>query len=127
MSRIYYLNVKSFNKSIDVSRLLPGLNTNWECCVHSYYIVINGERQKVLRLNCTLVDFDRVLRQPHLLEVVSNRGELSPVEILRWKRILITATTDFRLLITNLSNKLVNNVSEEDSHVLLAFRAPTYE
>ena len=43
------------------------------------------------------------------------------MEILRWKRIFITATTDFRLLITNLSNELVNNVSEEDSHVLLAF------
>ena len=127
MSRIYYLNVKSFNKSIDVSRLLPGLTTKWECCVHSYYIVINGERQKVLRLNCNLVAFDRVLRQPHLLEVVSNRGELSTVEILRWKRILITTATDFRLLVTNLSNKLINNVSEEDSHVLLAFRAPSYE
>ena len=76
MSQIYYLNVKSFNKSIDVSRLIPGLNTNWECCVHSYYIVINGERQQVLHLNCNLLDFDRVLRQPHLLESVSNRGEL---------------------------------------------------
>ena len=103
------------------------LNTNWECCGHSYYIVINGEREKVLHLNCNLVDFDRVLRQPHRLEVVSDRGELSTVEILRWKRILITATTDFRLLITNLSNKVVNNVSEEDSHGLLAFRAPSYE
>ena len=60
MSRIYYLNVKSFNKSIDVSKLLLGLDTNWECCVHSYYIVINGERQKVLRKNCNLVEFDRV-------------------------------------------------------------------
>ena len=58
---------------------------------------------------------------------MSNRGELSTVEILGWKRILITATTDFRLLITNLSNNLVNNVSEEDSHGLLAFRAPSYE
>ena len=123
MSRIYYLNVKSFNKSIDVSKLLPGLDTNWECCVHSYYIVINGERQKVLRMNCNLVEFDRVLRKPHLLEIISNREGLSTVEILRWKRILITATTDFRLLITNLTNSPVNNISEKDSHVLLAFRA----
>ena len=123
MSRIYYLNVKSFNKSIDVSKLLPGLDTNWECCVHSYYIVINGERQKVLRMNCNLVEFDRVLRKPHLLEIISNREGLSTVEILRWKRILITATTDFRLLITNLKNSPVNNISEKDSHVLLAFRA----
>ena len=73
--------MKSFNISIDVSRLLPGLNTNWECCVHSYYIVTNGERQKVLCLNCNVVDFDHVLLQPHLLEVVSNRGEVSTVEI----------------------------------------------
>ena len=124
MSRVYYLNVKSFNISIDVSRLLPGLGTNWECCVHSYYIVINGERQKVLRMACNLVEFDHVVRQPHLLEIVSNRGELSTVEILRWKKILITTTTDFRLLITNLSNSPVNNISEKDSHVLLAFRAP---
>ena len=123
MSRIYYLNVKSFNKSIDVSKLLPGLDTNWECCVHSYYIVINGERQKVLRMKCNLVEFDRVLRKPHLLEIVSNREGLSTVEILRWKRILITTTTDFRLLITNLTNSPVNNISEKDSHVLLAFRA----
>ena len=46
MSGIYDANVKSFNKSIDVSLLLPGLNTNWECYVHSYYIVINGKDKK---------------------------------------------------------------------------------
>ena len=47
--------------------------------------------------------------------------------VLRWRIILITKTTDFRLLIINLWNKLVDNVSEEDSRVLLAFRAPLYE
>ena len=45
--------------------------------MHSYYIVINRERQRVLCLNCNLIEFDRVLRQPHLIEVVSNRAELS--------------------------------------------------
>ena len=46
----YFLAMKTFNASLDVSTLLPVLDTSWEVAVHSYYIAT--ENDKILRVNC---------------------------------------------------------------------------
>ena len=65
----YFLAVKTFNVSLDVSTLLPALDTSWEVAVHSYYIATENDDQ-ILRVNCNLVQYDRNLQKPHLLEVI---------------------------------------------------------
>ena len=66
----YFLVVRTFNESLDVSTLLPVLDTSWEVAIHSYYIVT--ENDQILWVNCNLVQYDRNLQKPHLLEVITN-------------------------------------------------------
>ena len=55
----YFLEVKTFNASLDVSILLSVLDTSWEVAVHSYYIAT--ENDQILRVDCNLVQYDRNL------------------------------------------------------------------
>ena len=41
-----------------------------EVAVNSYYIAT--ENDQILRVNCNLVQYDRNLQKPHLLEVITN-------------------------------------------------------
>ena len=112
----YFLAVKTFNEYLDVSTLLPVLDTSWEVAVHSYYIAT--ENDQILRVNCNLVQYDRNLQKPHLLEVITNIN--GSVHFLRWKKVLIANPADFRVSITDLENTPVDVKS--NLHVLLAFK-----
>ena len=112
----YFLAVKPFNVFLDVSTLLPVLDTSWEVAVHSYYIAT--ENDQILRVNCNLVQYNRKLQKPHLLEVMTNSN--GSVHVLRWKKVLIANPADFRVSITDLENTPVDVKS--NSHVLLAFK-----
>ena len=112
----YFIAVKTFTESLDVSTLLPVLDTSWEVAIHSYYIAT--ENDEILRVNCNLVQYNRNLQKPHLLEVITNSN--GNVHVLRWKKVLIANPADFRLLITDLQNTPVDVKS--NSHVLLAFK-----
>ena len=72
----YFLSVKTFNSPIDITHLLPRLSTDWECSVHSYSLKLQGSSAnpevEVMRLNCNAVEFDRSLKQQHLIEVLVN-------------------------------------------------------
>ena len=105
----YFLAVKTCNASLDVSTLLPALDTSWEVAVHSYYIATEND-DKILRVNCNLVQYDRNLQKPHLLEVITNING----------SVLIANPTDFRVSITDLQNTPVDVKS--NSHILLAFK-----
>ena len=113
----YFLAVKTFNASLDVSTLLPALDTSWEVAVHSYYISTENDDQ-ILRVNCNLVQYDRNLQKPHLLEVITNIN--GSVHFLRWNKVLIANPTDFRVSITDLQNTPVDVKS--NSHILRAFK-----
>ena len=113
----YFLAVKTFNASLDVSTLLPTLDTSWEVAVHSYYIATKNDDQ-ILRVNCNLVQYDRNLQKPHLLEVITNIT--GSVHFLRWKKVLIANPADFRVSIADLQNTPVDVKS--NSHILLAFK-----
>ena len=108
--------MKTFNESLAVSTLLRGLDTSWEVAVHSYYIAT--ENDQILRVNCNLVQYDRNLKKPHLLEVITSTN--GSVHVLRWKKVLIANPADFRVSITDLQNTPVDVKS--NSHVLLAFK-----
>ena len=112
----YFLAVKTFNASLDVSTLLPALDTSWEVAVNSYYIATENDDQ-ILRVNCNLVQYDRNLQKPHLLEVITNIN--GSVHFLRWKTVLIANPADFSVSITDLQNTPVDVKS--NSHILLAF------
>ena len=112
----YFLVVKTFNVSLDVSTLLLVLDTSWEVAVHSYYIAT--ENDQILRVNCNLVQYDRNLQKPHLLEVITT--VIGSVHFLRWKKVLIANPADFRVSITDLQNTPVDVKS--NSHILLAFK-----
>ena len=111
----YFLVVKTFNVSLDVSTLLPVLDTSWEVAVHSYYIAT--EIDQILRVNCNLVQYDRNLQKPHLLEVITTIT--GSVHVLRWKKVLIANPADFRVSIPDSQNTPVDVKS--NSHVLLVF------
>ena len=108
--------MKTFNVSLDVSTLLPVLDTSWEVAVRSYYIAT--ENDQTLQVNCNLVKYDRTLQKPHLPEVITNIN--GSVHFLRWKKVLIANPADFRVSITDLQNTPVDVKS--NSHVLLAFK-----
>ena len=93
----YFLAMNTFNVSLDVSTLLPVLDTSWEVAVHSYYIAT--ENDQILQVNCNLVQYDRNLQKPHLLEVITNSN--GSVQCLRWKKVLIANPADFCISITN--------------------------
>ena len=78
----YFLAVKTFNESLDVSTLLPVLDSSWEVAVHSYYIAT--ENDQTLGVNCNLEQYDRNLQKPHLLEVITNSN--GSVHVLCWKK-----------------------------------------
>ena len=89
----YFLAVKTLNESLDLSTLLPVLNTSWEVAVHSYYIATKNDQ--ILRVNCNLVQYDR-----NLLEGITTIT--GSVHVFRWKKVLIANPTDFRVSITDL-------------------------
>ena len=113
----YFLAVKTFNESLDVSTLLPVLDTSWDVAVHSYYIATENDDQ-ILRVNCNLVQYNRHLQKPHLLEVITTI--IGSVHFLRWRKVLIANPAGFRVSITDLQNTQVDVKS--NSHVLLAFK-----
>ena len=94
----------------------PMLDTSWEVAVHSHYIAT--ENDKILRVICTLVQYDRNLQKPHLLEVITTIN--GSVHVLRWKKVLIANPIDFCVSITDLQNTPV--YVKSNSHVLLAFK-----
>ena len=100
----YFLAVKTFTESLDVSTLLPVLDTSWEVAIHSYYIATVNDQ--ILWVNCNLVQYNRNLQKPHLLEVITNSN--GSVHVLRWKKVLIANPADFRVSITDLQTTPVD-------------------
>ena len=121
----YFLSVKTFNSSIDITHLLPKLTTNWECSIHSYFLNLEGLGEnpevEVMRLNCNAIEFDKSLKQQHLIEVLVNTVKLQHVKTFRWKKIIISNPTNFQVSLTDLRNTPVN-VKNDGSHALLIFR-----
>ena len=80
----YFLRVKTFNSPIDITHLLPKLTTDWECSIHSYFL--NLERSganpevEVMRLTCNAIEFNKSLKQQHLIEVLVNTVKLQHVK-----------------------------------------------
>ena len=60
-----------------------------------------------MRLNCNTVEFDRSLKQQHLIEVLVNTVEMHHVKTFRWKKI-ISNPTNFQVSLTDLRNTPVN-------------------
>ena len=113
-----YLILKTFNKPVDLSKIVRIDNSSdWECCVHSYYIKINDS--KILRLNCNVIEFDRNIRQPIFMDVLSNA--ILNVIFLRWKTILIMDLSNFEVKVTNLENIPIQ-MDNPDTFVMLVFR-----
>ena len=76
------------------------------------------EVHKILRVNCNLLQYDRNLQEPHLLEVITIIN--GNVHVLRWKKVLIANPADFCVSITDLQSTQVDVKS--NLHVLLAFK-----
>ena len=121
----YFLSVKTFNSPIDITHLLPRLSTDWECSVHSYSLKLQGSSAnpevEVMRLNCNAVEFNRSLKQQHRIEVLVNTVKMQHVKTFRWKKIIVSNSTNFQVSLTDLRNN-VANVKNDGSHVLLIFR-----
>ena len=73
-----------------------------------------------MRLNCNAVEFDKNLKQ-HLLEAITNTTRMQHVQCFRWKRIIVSNPTYFKLTLTDLNNNPVA-VKNDGSHVLLIFQ-----
>ena len=76
MENFYYvLGVNTFTSPIDITHLLPKLTTNWECSIHSYCLTLEGSSAnpdvEVMRRNCNAIEFDKSLKQHHLIEVLA--------------------------------------------------------
>ena len=121
----YFLSVKTFNSPIDITHLLPKLTTDWECSIHSYFLNLEGSganpEVEVMRLNCNAIEFDKSLKQQHLIEVLVNTVKLQHVKTFRWKKIIVSNPTNFQVSLTDLRNTPVN-VKNDGSHALLIFR-----
>ena len=121
----YFLSVKTFNSPIDITHLLPRLSTDWECSVHSYVLNLQGSSAnpevEVMRLYCNAIEFDRSLKQQHLIEVLVSTVKMQHVKTFRWKKIIVSNPTNFQVSLTDLRNTPVN-VKNDGSHVLLIFR-----
>ena len=121
----YFLSVKTFNSPIDITHLLPKLTTDWECSIHSYILNLEGSganpEVEVMRLNCNAIEFDKSLKQQHLIEVLVNTVKLQHVKTFRWKKIIVSNPTNFQVSLTDLRNTPVN-VKNDGSHALLIFR-----
>ena len=113
-----YLSLKIFNKPIDLSKIVRIDNSSdWECCVHSYYL--KTETQRILRLNCNVIEFDRNIKQPIFMDVVTNM--MLNVKFLRWRKILITDLSNFEVKVTDLENIPIQ-INDPDTFVTLVFR-----
>ena len=90
----YFLRLKAFNSPIDTTHLLPRLSTDWECSVHSYVLNLQGSSAnpevEVMRLNCNAIEFDRSLKQQHLIKVLVNTVKMQHVKTFRWKKIIVS-------------------------------------
>ena len=121
----YFLRLKAFNSPIDTTHLLPRLSTDWECSVHSYVLNLQGSSAnpevEVMRLNCNAIEFDRSLKQQHLIKVLVNTVKMQHVKTFRWKKIIVSNPTNFQVSLTDLRNTPVN-VKNYGSHALLIFR-----
>ena len=121
----YFVSVKTFTSPIDIAHSLPRLSTDWECSVHSYSLTVLGSSAnpevEVMRLNCTTIEFDRSLKQQHLIEVAVNTVKMQHVKTFRWKTITVSSPPNFQVLLTDLRNAPVN-MKNDGSHVLLIFR-----
>ena len=120
----YFLSVKTFNSPIDITHLLPRLTTDWECSVHSYCLNLQGSsanpEAEVMRLNCNAIEFDRSLKQQHLIEVLVNTVKMQHVKTFRWKKIIVSNPTNVQVSQTDLRNTPVT-VKNDGSHLLLIF------
>ena len=121
----YFLSVKTFNSPIDITHLLPRLTTEWECRIHSYFLNVEGESLnpeiEVMRLTCTAIEFDKSLKQQHLIEVLVTTVKLQHVKTFRWKKIIGSNPTNIQVSLTDLRNTPVK-VKNDGSHALLIFR-----
>ena len=121
----YFLSVKTFNSPIDITHLLPKLTTDWECSIHSYFLNLESlsanPEVEVMRLNCNAIEFDKSLKQQHLIEVLVNTVKLQHVKTFRWKIIIVGNPTNLQVSLTDLRNTPVN-VKNDGSHALLIFR-----
>ena len=118
-----FCNIMNQNK--DDTHLLPRLSTDWECSVHSYSLNLKGSSAnpevEVMRLNCNAIEFDRSLKQQHLIEVLGNTVKMQHVKTCRWKKIIVSNSTNFQVSRTDLRNNPVN-VKNDGAHALLIFR-----
>ena len=73
-----------------------------------------------MRLNCNAIEFDRSLKQ-HLIEVLVNTVKMQHVKTFRWKKIIVSNSTNVQVSLSDLRNNPVN-VKNDGSHVLLIFR-----
>ena len=105
----YFLSVKTFNSPIDITHLLPRLSTDWECSVHSYSLNLQGSSAnpevEVMRPTCNGVEFDRSLKQQHLIEVLGNTVKMQHVKTFRWTNLLlaIQLLSKYHLLIVEIT------------------------
>ena len=121
----YFVSMKTFNSPIDITHILPRLSTDWKCSVHSYSLNLQGSSAnpevEVTRLTCTAIEFDRSLKQQHLIEVLITTVKMQHVKTFRWKRSIVSNPTNFQVSLTDLRNTPVND-KNDGSHVLLIFR-----
>ena len=121
----YFLSVKPFNSPIDITHLLPKLTTDWECSIRSYCLNLEGSganpEVEVMRLNCNAIEFDKSLKQQHLIEVLVNTVKLQHVNTFRWKKIIVGNPISFQVSLTDLRNTPVN-VTNDGSHAHLICR-----
>ena len=76
---------------------------------------------EVTRLDCNAIEFDKSLKQQHLIEVLVNTVKLQHMKTCRWKKIIVSNPTNFQVSLTDLRNN-PGNVKNDDSHALLIFR-----
>ena len=113
-----HLILKTFTKPVDLSKIVRIDNSSdWECCIHSYYIKINYS--KIIRLNCNVIEFDHIIWQPIFMDVLSNA--ILNVKFLRWKKILIMDLSNFEVNVTNLENIPIQ-MDNPNTSVMLVFR-----
>ena len=113
-----YLCLNTFNRPVDLSKIVRiDDSSDWECCVHSYYV--KTETSQILRLSCNVIEFDRNIRQPIFMDVITNL--ILNVKFLRWRKVLITDLSNFEVRVTDLENVPIL-IDDPDAFVMLVFR-----
>ena len=74
-----------------------------------------------MRLYFTAIEFDRSLKQQHLIEVLVNTIKMQHVKTFRWKQTIVSNPTNIKVSLTDLRNTSVN-IKNDGSHGLLIFR-----